>query len=389
MGTTIADLPVELLTAILHRVHARSINDLLSCIGVSRLWGTLAEPILWRSVFFKFHDSLRFHAKVKVLNITEKGREKLRGVRSLRIGVPGDGRDYRKQKPAAVTLAPGIEKLEEVLPYLPNLQIFAIVVYSGLRMNGPEEFLGSMPPRIRSCGPSADMFASIIDALPPSVRDLCVDFSESTRGPLLSKCQMCPAVNRRLPQLENLALHLRTFCPNVLASSLSESPKYPLLKSVIVRLQGFRTRECCWSNPSPYRRNESFFDVDQYTTRIHNLHNEGVFPSLKHFLIISKRRPVGIQQDLNCKWTLYVRDIATNQTGLFPRLFLEQQRTAEPGNTFTYPPRTLIRFPTSCSFINEWRLGNEYVGACGTTRRMVGLTFLLSQSKINSSLTSP
>jgi hypothetical protein len=60
--------------------------------------------------------------------------------------VPGDGRDYCGMTwlgKATEVLGLGIEALSSVLPLLTALRTFSIIVYSGLRMNGVEDYLGT------------------------------------------------------------------------------------------------------------------------------------------------------------------------------------------------------------------------------------------------------
>jgi hypothetical protein len=397
MGTSIGDLPVELLTAIFHRVHASSHNTLVACIGCCRHWKDLAEPILWRNVFLRFHNSRRFSAQIGILISSEQGRSKLNTVRCLRIAVPGNGRDYiggvHDHNPdedggslgpcqdTAGILAIGISGLVGAVPHLSNLQTFQIMVYNGVKMNGPDDFLGSITHRERTAGPCPDMFAKLLDVLPPSVRDLYLDLSDAPRRYPHSACQICPAINRIVPRLEHLALYLRTCCDHVLVPTNSNEPYCPKLKSIIVRLQGFHSKNC--SYPRNLARLQSVpFDVNKYGLLIRNARKNGAFPSLQSFLIISKWRAAGANsQDLTCRWAVYVKDIACNQTVVFPRVFLEKPHAVAPGVTRTYSPRAFIRIPTSCSFMPSWRLGKEYVGGSGGIRRLVRLLSKILRQK--------
>jgi hypothetical protein len=401
-------LPVELLIAIFYRIHASSNRDLVSCIGCSQYWKGLAEPILWKNIFLKFHDSRRFSAQVGVLSNSEEGRRKLNAVRCLRVAVPGDGRDYtggvyesdsggksiHRGPPlgaayifgrpgAAYILASGIADLASALPHLSNLQTFLIMVYNGMRMNGPEDFLGSIPNRGKTAGPYSNIFATLIDVLPPSVTDLYLDLSDATKNHFqLAPCQICPAVTRVLPRLEHLALYLRTCCDHILVPANPRYPDSPKLKSVIMRLQGFQTKDCGFRKIGG-RWRQVEFDINQYTAKIQNARKDGFFPSLKSFLVISKRRPVD-HQDLACKWAVYVKDLACNETAVFPRVFLEQPQALDSGNTRTSSPRAFIRFPTRCSFLPTRRLGKEYVGGCGGIRRLVRFWCISTTSQLTS-----
>lgn len=217
MGKTIEDLPNELLTAIFHRVHASSHSRLISCIGCCRLWKDLAEPILWRHIFLKFQNSKRFSAQVVALSKSKEGRRKLETVRCLRIAIPGNGRDYgagvrdvdigeeessdgvriwneleshielgqlravaRRINPVSL-MGVGIYALQQAVPLLSSLKTFHLLVYNGVKMNGPDDMLGAIGYRGKTEGPDPDMFVGLIDRLPPTVRDLCLDLSDATR----------------------------------------------------------------------------------------------------------------------------------------------------------------------------------------------------------------
>lgn len=222
MGTTIKDLPNELLTAILHRVHASSHTALISSIGCCQLWKDLAEPILWRNIFLRFQNSQRFSAQVLALSNTEQGRRKLETVRCLRVAVPGNGRDYAgnvrdesvgeedasdgvriwhprneleldvhadadelwfitRRIRADALIRVGICALQQAVPLLSSLETFHLLVYNGVKMNGPDDMLGTIAHRGKTEGPDPDMFVGLIDRLPPTVRNLCLDLSDATR----------------------------------------------------------------------------------------------------------------------------------------------------------------------------------------------------------------
>lgn len=103
-------------------------------------------------------------------------------------------------------------------------------------------------------------------------------------------------------------------------------------------------------------------------------YDSGQFPSLQQFLIISKRRQssqVPQTQHGDAKWAVYTRDIVTNTTAGFPRIFLEQHKLPPPGNSFTYSPRALLRVPDQCPFVENKYWGKEYVSGCGAVRRLV------------------
>jgi hypothetical protein len=393
MGASIEDLPVELLTSIFYRVHASSHSALISCIGSCRQWKDLAEPILWRNIFLRFHNSQRFAAQVGVLKHSEQGRRKLSTVRCLRIAVPGNGRayaggvhDFSSDKEgetivaaplqnAAQIIAIGVADLVGAVPYLSSLKTFHLMVYNAQKMNGPECFLGFIPILRSIKGPSPDIFATLIDALPPSVHNLCLDLSDAIRTDAYSQCLICPAVNRVLPRLEHLALYLRTCCDHILLPMNLNGSGSSRLKSVIMRLQGFRSKACHPPVQYPMRRTR-LFDVNKYSLLIQNARQNGAFPELASFLIITKRRKSGANgQDRTCKWTVYVKDLYCNQTVVFPRMFLEKPNYLSLEATRTNSPRACIRIPTSCSFIPTERLGKEYVGGSGAIRRLVSLVY--------------
>ncbi|KAE9975771.1 hypothetical protein BLS_002405 [Venturia inaequalis] len=217
MGKTIEDLPNELLTAIFHRVHASSHSCLISCIGCCQLWKALAEPILWRHIFLKFENAKRFSAHVVALSKSKEGRRKLETVRCLRIAIPGNGRDYAgcvrdesvceeeasgglriwneldmdtevdqlrvfiRRTYADSLMKVGIYALQDAVPLLSSLKTFHLLVYNGVKMNGPEDMLGTIGYRAKTDGPDPDMFVGLIDRLPSTVRDLCLDLSDATR----------------------------------------------------------------------------------------------------------------------------------------------------------------------------------------------------------------
>lgn len=134
-----------------------------------------------------------------------------------------------------------------------------------------------------------------------------------------------------------------------------------------MRLQGFQSRVCRFAG----RRQHQAFDLNGYCRRIQDVRSTGAFPNLESFLIISKRRLGGTSnQDLACRWAVYVKDLAGNQTVVFPRVFLELPSDIPREVTRTYSPRALIRIPEKCSFMPAWLLGNEYVGGSGCIRRL-------------------
>lgn len=411
MSPGIADLPNELLTAIFHRVHAFSHSALISCVGCCQHWKDLAEPILWRNIFLRFHNSRRFSAQIRALSESEQGRRKLKTVRCLRIAIPGNGRDYAggvhdrpsdngaddttsgvsqsdesrgrfnyamvdstlrpRRSSSYVLIAQGLSDLELAVPYLASLHTFHLLVYNGVKMNGPDDRLGSIAHREKTPGPCPDMFVSLLNTLPLSVRDLCLDLSDATRRFPRDKCRFCPAVNELLPRLEHLALYLRSCCVCILRPEASTSPSGPNLKSVIMRLQGFQSKECRLVLRQQQRQ-FAHFDVKEYCRLVQIARASGAFPSLESFLIISKRRLVGADNsDVSSRWAVYVKDLACNQTVVFPRVFLEKPNTVAQGVTRTYSPRAMIRIPSTCSFMPTWLLGNEYVGGSGGIRRLV------------------
>jgi hypothetical protein len=160
---------------------------------------------------------IRFSNHLTKLAQTEEGNQCLRAMKTMRIMVPGDGRDYCGDGEAANILDRGTSFLTDILPLLSNLTTFSIMAYGGARMNGIEDFLG--PPRItstRSPGPRQDSFARVIKALPPSVKDLALDLAELSRSEQVLKCHLCPAINSIAHNLENINLH-RTLSHTVIA----------------------------------------------------------------------------------------------------------------------------------------------------------------------------
>lgn len=93
-------------------------------------------------------------------------------------------------------------------------------------------------------------------------------------------------------------------------------------------------------------------------------------PQIKQFIIISKRRPLGVRQHGDAKWTIYVRELVANQTAAIPRIFIDS-RTPDPGNTFIVSARTMVRLPSNCTFIEPTYWDQEYVGKSGSIRRFV------------------
>lgn len=133
-----------------------------------------------------------------------------------------------------------------------------------------------------------------------------------------------------------------------------------------MRLQGFSSKVCRSTG-----RQQQSFDLNGYCRRVQNVRSTGAFPNLQSFLIISKRRLAGASsQNVSCRWAVYVKDLASNQTVIFPRVFLEKPNAIPQGVTRTYSPRALIRIPEKCSFLPSWLLGNEYVGGSGGIRRL-------------------
>jgi hypothetical protein len=374
MGPCIEILPVELLTNILEIVRGSSRNDFVTCLRVCQQWNVIGSPVLWKHIYLRIQSAKHFSAQVLHLSDKVDGRSTLNSVRSLRVMVPGDGRDYSgsgsKHTPTEI-LTYGIDAIAVALPHLENLCTFSAMAYGGTRMNGEDDFLGSVPAATRSPGPNQNVFTTILKALPNSVRDLSLDLSELSRVEPTQKCDICPAINHIARRLHHLNLHLRTYCPTLLdlrwPNGDFQSNEF---RSVIVRMHGFRVKQCTYPvRPQPVRWLP--FNVQSFTHRMKQLYDSGECPSLKQLLIISKRRPSYLVQHEDCKWSVYAREIVSNKTAAFPRVFLEQHKAPPPGNSYTYAPRATIRVPDQCPFVHPAYWGQEYVSGCGAIRRLV------------------
>ena len=376
----LSSLPVELLTSLLQQVHGASRESLVTCMRCNRRLYRTGFEILYKHVTLRIRDAVRFASSIDHLSTLEEGVS-FPHIRSLRVVIPGDGRDYgggggALREGATKIIDPGIRALVEVLPLLVKLRTFSIMSYNGHRLNTFDECLG-VPTRFadqtasssRKPGPSINILAKLVMALPPSVRDLSIDLSELSRYEPVPQCDLCSAINHAAPQLEHLNLHLRSYCSHVLTITGSITfPKYPSLKSLILRIHGFNGKLCTQSIQAHHTF--AYLDLDLFTRRMKELIIRGSLPSLKQCIIISKRRPHGIRQHPDAKWTIYVRELVSNQTAAIPRIFLDS-RTPLPGNTFIASARTTIRLPSKCSFIDSKHWDKEYVGKSGSIRRFV------------------
>jgi hypothetical protein len=376
MGPCIESLPVELLTSILELVRGSSRNDFITCLRVCQQWSAIGSPILWKHIYLRIPSAKHFSAQILQLSEREDGKQLLKSVRSLRVMVPGDGRDYSgngyESTPTQI-LTVGVDAIAVALPHLENLCTFSAMAYGGTRMNGEDNYLGSVQTATRFPGPNQNVFTSILKALPDSVRDLSLDLSELSRIGPSQECEICPAINLIAGQLHNLNLHLRTYCPNLLDLRRPSRDLPPNeFRSIIVRMHGFRVKQCTYPVRPPLRHMRWLpFNVQDFTQRMKQFYDGGDYPLLKQLLIISKRRPPYSIQHEDCKWSVYVREIVSNKTAAFPRVFLEQHKAPPPGNSYTYAPRATIRVPKQCPFVNPVYWGQEYVSGCGAIRRLV------------------
>jgi hypothetical protein len=375
MGPCIENLPVELLTTILEVVRGSSRNDFIKCLSTCQQWNAIGTQVLWKHVYLKIQSAEHFSARVLQLSNGEEGKRTLKSVKSLRVMVPGDGRDYSgtgSSKTPTEILRVGVDAIAVALPHLENLRTFSAMAYGGTRMNGEDDFLGSVPSAPRSPGPSQNVFNKILHALPDSVKDLSLDLSELSRVEPSPNCDICPAINLIARQLHHLNLHLRTYCPTLLDLRDPNGTFQPNeFRSVIVRMHGFRVKQCTYPVRTMAIRHLPF-SVQTFTFRMKQLYDSEVCPSLQQLLIIAKRRPPLMQkQHDDCKWSVYVRDVVSNKTAVFPRVFLEQHKAPPPGNSYTYAPRATIRVPDQCRFVNPAYWGQEYVSGCGAIRRLV------------------
>lgn len=341
--------------------------------------------VLFKNVALRLREAHRFRKAIeRYIEQDERGSFHFPHIRTLRIIIPGDGRDYgygalnnrAMSVPDCVTLVtePAITALQHVLPFLSKLRTFSIMTHNGHRLNTWDDYLGP-PPRnplesasaTRRSGPSTNLLARLINALPPDVRDLSIDLSELSKYEPLPKCELCPAINKLAPRLEHLNLHLRSYCNHLLIPPDIQAAVYPLLRSVILRIHGFSARIC---TKTGHLNQFYILNLDTLTRRLKMVLEAGGTPNLKQFIIISKRRPHGIRQHSDAKWTIYVRELVSNQTAAIPRIFIDS-RTPTPGNTFIASARTTIRLPAKCSFINPTFWDKEYVGKSGSIRRFV------------------
>ena len=89
------DLPVELLTHVFQNVLRDSRSDLLTCMQVNRRWHREAFSILYRNVSLRLREARRFSQAVHLkADLNDKGVHHFPHVRTLRVVIPGDGRDY-------------------------------------------------------------------------------------------------------------------------------------------------------------------------------------------------------------------------------------------------------------------------------------------------------
>jgi hypothetical protein len=338
---------------------------------------------MYRNISLQLKDALRFEKAIQgYLTKNDQGLLHFPYTRCLRIIVPGDGRDYGygaargRVPPVGETTAGvdriakrGLDALRRILPFFSKLRTFSVVSYNGHRLNTwDEQGLGTpigaamlSASNTRARGPNINLLADLVYCLPDCVRDLSIDLSELSRYEPLSECFLCSAINKIAPQLEHLNLHLRSYCSRLL---VIHSPIYSSLQSVIIRIHGFSARLCCKNSTS------GILNLDMFTRNVKTLIENGNLPQLKQFILISKRRPLGLRQHSDAKWTIYVREIVSNQTAGIPRIFIDS-RTPEPGHTFIVSARTMVRLPHGCQFIDERYWDKEYVGKSGSIRRFV------------------
>ena len=313
-------LPPELWTPILQQVHRTSRDDLLSCMQANQQLCEIGFPILYRNVSLRLKDILLFERAIRRFSLVgeESGELEFPFVRCLRLVVPGDGRDYGYgglKAPAHPTLPSGVDTIAErgvqalirCMSRLTRVRTFSIVTYSGHRLNTWDE-QGLPPPEsgavlsassTRARGPNTNVLAQLVQALPPSIRNLSIDLSELSRYEPMPNCTLCPAISAKISQLEHLNMHLRSYCGQLLVSagsSMEYQPDYRSLQSVIMRIHGFSARLCARTSQT------GILNLDGYTRNIKHLLHSGQLPNLQQFSIISKRRPLGIRQHADAKW---------------------------------------------------------------------------------------
>ncbi|KIW00678.1 uncharacterized protein PV09_07862 [Verruconis gallopava] len=379
-------LPAELLSTILQQVHRNSRDSLLTCMQCNSQFFEIGFDILYRNVSLRLKDAVRFEKAVKRYMVrNDDSSWHFPFTRCFRIVIPGDGRDYgygaarsrvfsvTESSGVDVIAKKGIDALKRVLRGFSKMRTFSIVSYNGHRLNTWDPQGLGIPPgaailsasSTRARGPSINLLADLVYCLPDSVRDLSIDLSELSRYDPLSSCVLCPAINKIAPQLEHLNLHLRTYCNQLLVRNIADAPTYSSLQSVIIRIHGFSARLCC-----KYSSSSGILNLDMFTRNISTLIQNQHLPQVKQFILISKRRPIGVRQHSDVKWTIYVRELVSNQTAAIPRIFIDS-RTPEPGNTFTVSARTMVRLPSNCTFIDDKYWDKEYVGKSGSIRRFV------------------
>jgi hypothetical protein len=348
----------------------------------NHLFFELGFAILYRNVSLRLKDALLFEKAIRAYLIRDNAwRVRFPYTRCLRVVIPGDGRDYgfgaasRRTLPehGVDTVAQrGADAIASILPYLTKLRTFSIVSYNGHRLNTWDEQGLGIPRNgaivsassTRAPGPEINILADLVSHLPGSVRDLSIDLSELSRYEPLVECRLCPAINKVAGQLEHLNLHLRSYCSQLLVEEIAAPPKYEALQSVIMRIHGFSARLCSKNVTS------GILNLDMFTRNIKSLIQKGFLGQLKQFIIISKRRPLGLRQHADAKWTIYVRELIANQTAAIPRIFIDS-RTPDPGHTFIVSARTMVRLPSNCAFLDSAYWDKEYVGKSGSIRRFV------------------
>lgn len=314
----VRDLPPELWTPILQHVHRASRDDLLTCMQLNSKFFELGFTVMYRNVSLRLRDAVRFERAVSRYRVPDEDNEDklcFPFVRCLRIVIPGDGRDYGfgALKPTARGMPSGVDHIArrgiaaviECMALMSNLRTLSIVTYSGHRLNTWDE-QGLQPPQsgvvlsassTRARGPSTSILSALVEQLPSTVRNLSIDLSELSRYEPLPVCLLCSAINSKLSQLEHLNMHLRSYCGHLLLKEQSEAPSCASLRSVIMRVHGFSARLCAKSS-----LRGTVLNLENYTRNIKARIDDGEFPSLEQFSIISKRRPLGIRQHADAKW---------------------------------------------------------------------------------------